>query len=79
LGVLELCFCRGFRENEVADGGFLMVNLWWNAGERWSENDLNLPAKIFHFSRIYFGFSHFGNRFSMGYGLVGYYSGKSVF
>jgi hypothetical protein len=28
-------FAGGFCENVVADGGFLMVNLWWNAGERW--------------------------------------------
>jgi hypothetical protein len=31
-----------------------MVNLWWNAGERWSENDPKLRAKIFHLFCIYF-------------------------
>jgi hypothetical protein len=35
LGVVEGCFCRGFCKKRGADGGFLMVNLWWNAGERW--------------------------------------------
>ncbi len=34
-GVVEWCFYRGFCENVAADGGFLMVNLWWDAGERW--------------------------------------------
>jgi hypothetical protein len=34
-GVVGWCFCRGFCENLVADDGFLMVNLWWDAGERW--------------------------------------------
>jgi hypothetical protein len=34
-GVVEGCFCRGFCKKRGADGGFLMVNLWWNAGERW--------------------------------------------
>jgi hypothetical protein len=38
----------------VADRGFLMVNLWWNAGERWSENDLNSPRKICHIFRFIF-------------------------
>jgi hypothetical protein len=47
-------FCRGFCKNVVPDRGFLMVNLWWNAGERWSENDLNLPRKICHIFQIYF-------------------------
>jgi hypothetical protein len=34
-GVVEWCFCRGFCENLAANGGFLMANLWWDAGERW--------------------------------------------
>jgi hypothetical protein len=34
-GVVEWCFCRGFCEKRGAAGGFLMVNLWWEAGERW--------------------------------------------
>src|ERR1700730_3789683 len=37
-------FCRGFVEKRGADGGFLMVNLWWKAGERWLEDDVNFPA-----------------------------------
>jgi hypothetical protein len=52
--VVEPCFCRGFGGNAVAECGFWMVNSWWNAGERWSEDGLKLPAIIFHFSRIYF-------------------------
>ena len=38
-------FLRGFCENVVPDCGFLMVKLWWNAGERWSEDGLNSPGK----------------------------------
>jgi hypothetical protein len=34
-GVVGWGFCRGFCEKRGADDGFLMVNLWWNAGERW--------------------------------------------
>ena len=30
-----LCFCRGFWRKRVVDGGFLVVNLWWNCGELW--------------------------------------------
>jgi hypothetical protein len=41
----SLCFCRGFREKRGAERGFLMVKSWWNAGERWSENDLKSATK----------------------------------
>jgi hypothetical protein len=61
-GVAGWCFCGGFCGNEVADRGFLMVNLWWNAGERWLENDHNSNAKNMpHFLDLFFGFSRFGN------------------
>jgi hypothetical protein len=46
--------CWGFCEKRGADGGFLMVNLWWNAGERWWENDLNSAAKnVPHFLDLF--------------------------
>jgi hypothetical protein len=38
-------FCRGFCKKRGAERGFLMVKSWWNAGERWSENDLKLASK----------------------------------
>jgi hypothetical protein len=44
-GVVEFVFCRGFREKRGAQRGFLMVKSWWNAGERWSENDLKLATE----------------------------------
>jgi hypothetical protein len=28
-----LCFCRGFWGKRVVEGGFLMVNLWWDCGD----------------------------------------------
>jgi hypothetical protein len=31
-----------------------MVKSWWNAGERWSENDLKSTLKIFHGFQVYF-------------------------
>jgi hypothetical protein len=34
-GLVEWCFYRGFCEIVEANGGFLMVDLWWDAGERW--------------------------------------------
>jgi hypothetical protein len=48
------CFCRGFREKRGAERGFLMVKSWWNAGKRWSENDLKSTLKIFHGFQVYF-------------------------
>jgi hypothetical protein len=31
-----------------------MVKSWWNAGKRWSENDLKSALKIFHGFQVYF-------------------------
>jgi hypothetical protein len=50
----NLRFCRGFCEKRCAERGFLMVKSWWNAGERWSENDLKSTLKIFHGFQVYF-------------------------
>ena len=48
-----------------------MVNLWWNAGERWSENDLNSPAENMPFFWIYFlGFPVLGIGSGVGDWLV---------
>jgi len=45
----------------AADGGFLMVNLWWDAGKRWCENDVNSAAKNTpHFSDLFLGFPVLG-------------------
>src|SRR2546430_14118338 len=61
-GVAGWCFCGGFCRKRGADRGFLMVNLWWNAGERWLENDLNLVAENMpDFLDLFFGLSRFGN------------------
>jgi hypothetical protein len=38
-------FTGGFGENGVAKRGFLMVNLWWNAGESWPVDGHFLGAK----------------------------------
>jgi hypothetical protein len=45
---------RGFREKRGAERGFLMVRSWWNAGERWSENDLKSAPKNTPLFRFYF-------------------------
>jgi hypothetical protein len=61
LTVVNGCFCRGFCENVVADRGFLMVNFWWVAGERWLENDLNSATKNTpRFSDLFLGFPVLG-------------------
>jgi hypothetical protein len=43
--VVEFVFLQGVREKRGAERGFLMVKSWWNAGERWSENDLKSATK----------------------------------
>ena len=48
-------FCGGFCEKRGAERGFLMVRSWWNAGERWSENDLKSATKNTPFFRFIFG------------------------
>ena len=47
-------FCWGFWQKQVAERGFLMVNLWWIDGETWSIDGHFLPLKILHGFRIYF-------------------------
>jgi hypothetical protein len=59
-GVVESLFCRGFLQKRGAERGFLMVKSWWNAGERWSENDLKSASKNTPSFRIFFGLSRFG-------------------
>jgi hypothetical protein len=44
-GVVSWRFCGGFCKKRRAERGFLMVKSWWNAGKRWSENDLKLASK----------------------------------
>jgi hypothetical protein len=34
-GVCKGVFAGILAKKRGADGGFLMVNLWWKAGERW--------------------------------------------
>jgi hypothetical protein len=46
-GVVECCFCWGFCEISVADGGILMVSLWWIGGKRWLLNDHLFLAENF--------------------------------
>jgi hypothetical protein len=38
-------FLLGFLAKRVAERGFLMVNLWWNAGETWCFDGRFLGAK----------------------------------
>jgi hypothetical protein len=40
----SLFFAGGFAKSGVQNVVFLMVKSWWNAGERWSENDLRLTS-----------------------------------
>jgi hypothetical protein len=47
-------FCWGFWQKRGAERGFLMVNLWWFAGESWHVDGHFSGSKIFHFSRNYF-------------------------
>jgi hypothetical protein len=35
LGAGKPLFCWGFWQNRVQKRGFLLVNLWWIAGESW--------------------------------------------
>jgi hypothetical protein len=35
LALVYLVFTGGFWQKRVAERGFLMVNLWWIAGESW--------------------------------------------
>jgi hypothetical protein len=46
VGVAEGRFCRGFCEKCGAERGFLMVRLWWIAGETWCENTTFLRSEI---------------------------------
>jgi hypothetical protein len=49
-----LCFCRGFWRKRAVEGGFLVVNLWWNRGELWCVDGRIWGSKICHFLKIYF-------------------------
>jgi hypothetical protein len=44
----------GVLQKRGAERGFLMVNLWWIAGESWLVDGHFSGSKIFHFPRIYF-------------------------
>lgn len=56
-------FCRGFRKKRRVKHGFSMVKVWWNAGERWSENDPEISVKnIPQLSDLFFCCSRFGNK-----------------
>jgi hypothetical protein len=35
LGLVKRRFCWGFWQKRGAERGFLMVDLWWIAGESW--------------------------------------------
>jgi hypothetical protein len=46
----------------VAERGFLMVNLWWDAGERWQGDGRFLGAKNMpRILDLFLGDSRFGN------------------
>jgi hypothetical protein len=49
-----LRFCRGFWRKRVVEGGFLVVNLWWNRGDLWCVDGHFSESKIFHLLMIYF-------------------------
>ena len=49
-----LCFCRGFWRKRVVEGGFFVVNLWWNRGELWCVDGRIWGSKICHGFWIYF-------------------------
>jgi hypothetical protein len=56
-------FFRGFWQKRVAERGFLMVNLWWIAGESWCvdghfSGSKNMPL----FPDLFSSDSHFGSR-----------------
>jgi hypothetical protein len=52
---------RHFCEKRGADGVFLMANLWWNAGGRWWESDVNFDRqKLATFLDLFFGFPVLG-------------------
>jgi hypothetical protein len=38
-------FLRGLRESGVLERGKLLVILWWNRGDLWSEDDAFLSAE----------------------------------
>jgi hypothetical protein len=55
-------FLQGFWEKWVIERGFLMVNLWWIRGERWSvDGDFSGPKNTPRFLGLFLGDSRFGN------------------
>jgi hypothetical protein len=55
-------FLLGFGKNVVVERGFLVVKLWWIAGESWEvdghfSGSKNMPL----FPDLFFRDSHFGN------------------
>jgi len=49
-----LRFCWGFWGKLVVEGGFLMVNLWWDRGRLWRFDGHYLGLKTRHVAWIYF-------------------------
>ena len=61
LNVADGRFKRVFCGNALLRDGFLMVKSWWNAGERWSKNDLKSGReKHATFFGFIFAFCRFG-------------------
>jgi hypothetical protein len=48
-GVAEWRFCWGFCRKRRAERGFLLVSLWWIAGELWCVDGVILGVENFPF------------------------------
>jgi hypothetical protein len=54
LAVVGPCFCWGFWQKRVVGRGFLVVKLWWIAGESWEVDGQDSGSKNMPLFRIYF-------------------------
>jgi hypothetical protein len=62
LGVVGPCFCWGFWRKRVVGRGFLVVKLWWIAGESWEVDGQDSGSKNMPpFPDLFLWDSHFGN------------------
>jgi hypothetical protein len=62
LGVVGPCFCWGFWRKWVVGCGFLVVKLWWIAGESWEVDGQDSGSKNMPlFPDLFLRDSHFGN------------------
>jgi hypothetical protein len=66
LGVVGPCFCWGLWQKRMVGRGFLVVKLWWIAGESWEVDGQDSGSKNMpFFPDLFLRDSHFGNLVSL--------------